>query len=155
MIVTEKYWNTWDPSEFSWMEHIEAGLCVVPGAYSAAENAYSHFAFDDQTRLLEHERKGRYCRLRAVHAGAEFELEYAAPDPWTLLVRLTNVKPPREWGLRYHMLISLGYRSEQGSISVSEDGRLTGCLDDYCAAAAFLDPPYDIVPAAGPDEVGE
>lgn len=155
MLLAEKYWNTWDPNEFSWMEHIEAGLCVVPGAYSAAENSYSHFAFDDQTRLLEHERKGRYCRLRVVHARAEFELEYAAPDPWTLLVRLTNVKPPREWGLRYHMLVSLGYKSEQGSISVSEDGRLTGCLDDYCAAAAFLESPYDIVPASGPDEVGE
>ena len=75
MTSLNKYWNTWNPNDFARMEHLAAGISIVPGAYPAAENAYSQFPFDKNTRLLEHESSGRWCRMRVTHAQAELEIE--------------------------------------------------------------------------------
>ena len=76
MITPERGWNTWHPVSCSRLENLPAGLSIVPGAFSEAESSYTQFPFDTETRLLEHESSGRYCRMRVSHACAEFELEY-------------------------------------------------------------------------------
>ena len=76
------------------MEHLATGLSIIPGAFSEAESTYSQFPFDENMRLYEHDMRGNYCRLRGVHAQAEFEIEYLKPDPWTVLLRMTETKPP-------------------------------------------------------------
>ena len=154
MTSLNKYWNTWNPNDFARMEHLAAGISIVPGAYSAAENAYSQFPFDKNTRLLEHESSGRWCRMRVTHAQAELEIEYCKPDPWTMLLRMTDLVPPREWGIRFHMLVSIGYENLPGVVSLS-DGMLCAQWDCWHAAAAFLEPPYDIVLADTSAAVGD
>ena len=151
---TEKNWNTWGSSSFVPMQHIKAGLQIVPGAFSEAESAYSEFLFDDTLHLYEHDRDGRYCRLRCGHAHAEFELEYLKTDPWTLLVRMRNIVPPREWGLLFHMLVSIGYPEGQGEMYLSSDGALYGIGEEFHAAVAFLEEPYHIALAESHDAVG-
>ena len=74
MITPERGWNTWHPVSCSRLENLPAGLSIVPGAFSEAESSYTQFPFDTETRLLEHESSGRYCRMRVSHACAEFEL---------------------------------------------------------------------------------
>ena len=81
MVTTERHWNTWHPESCSRMEHLPTGFSIIPGAFSEAESAYSQFPFDKNMRLYEHEMRGRYCRLRGVHAQAEFEIEYLKADP--------------------------------------------------------------------------
>lgn len=97
MVTSERYWNTWHPQSCSRMDHIATGFCIVPGAFSEAESSYSQFPFDENMRLYEHEAAGRYCRLKGTHAHAEFEIEYLKADPWTVLLRMTNVKEPLEF----------------------------------------------------------
>lgn len=154
-MTIEKYWNTWNPYAYTHMEHIPSGLTVIPGAFSEAEHSYSTFAFDDNMKLYEHDKDGRYCHFSAVHAYAGFEIEYLKPDPWTVLLRMRNVVPPREWGLRFHMLVNIGYRAEMGKMFLTSDGRLMGCGDEYHVAAAFLDEPYNITFAETEEETGE
>ncbi|MEG1858378.1 MAG: hypothetical protein RR216_06520, partial [Pseudoflavonifractor sp.] len=126
MTTAEKHWNTWDPASFFRMEHLPSGLSILPGAFSEAEHAYSEFKFDDGTRLYEHDRDGRYCRMAVTHAHAEFELEYMKPDPWTVLLRMRNIVPPREWGLRYHMLATIGFSGKSGTMYRTSGGTLCG-----------------------------
>ena len=66
MISSEKYWNTWDPYNFAVMKNPVTGLTIVPGTYSSMENSFREFLDYDSLRLLEHEKSGRYCRLRAA-----------------------------------------------------------------------------------------
>lgn len=156
MVTSERYWNTWHPQSCSRMDHIATGFCIVPGAFSEAESSYSQFPFDENMRLYEHEAAGRYCRLKGTHAHAEFEIEYLKADPWTVLLRMTNVKEPLEWGIRYHMLVSLGFENENGEIYVDRDNRITGAYENYRIAAAFCgEPPYDVLLAENSHAVGD
>lgn len=137
------------------MEHLATGLSIIPGAFSEAESTYSQFPFDENMRLYEHDMRGNYCRLRGVHAQAEFEIEYLKPDPWTVLLRMTETKPPREWGIRYHMLVSLGFEEGAGQMWVTPEGHVCGKVDHYrIAVCSAGDPPYDAVPALTSDTVG-
>lgn len=155
MVTSERYWNTWHPESCSRMEHLATGFCIIPGAFSEAESAYSQFPFDENMRLYEHEMRGNYCRLRGVHAQAEFEIEYLKTDPWTVLLRMTETKPPREWGIRYHMLVSLGFERESGQMNAAPDGSVRGTVDNYSIAVRYAgEPPYDAVPALTSDAVG-
>lgn len=155
MVTTERYWNTWHPESCSRMEHLPTGFSIIPGAFSEAESAYSQFPFDNNMRLYEHEMRGRYCRLRGVHAQAEFEIEYLKADPWTVLLRMTETKPPREWGIRYHMLVSLGFEDAAGQMYADPDGSVRGKVDNYSIAVRYAgEPPYDAMPAPTSDAVG-
>lgn len=154
MVTSERYWNTWHPVSCSRMEHLATGFSIIPGAFSEAESAYSQFPFDENTRLYEHEMHGAYCRLRGVHARAEFEIEYLKADPWTVLLRMTETKPPREWGIRYHMLVSLGFSAGEGEMWAGERG-VGGRGGNYHIAVRYAgEPPYDAVPAQTSDAVG-
>ena len=133
MITPERGWNTWHPVSCSRLENLPAGLSIVPGAFSEAESSYTQFPFDTETRLLEHESSGRYCRMRVSHACAEFELEYLRFDAWTILFRMTNLRPPREWGIRYHMLVSIGLRTA---------APCTRRLMGFLAGGTTILPPY-------------
>lgn len=153
MITPERGWNTWHPVSCSRLENLPAGLSIVPGAFSEAESSYTQFPFDTETRLLEHESSGRYCRMRVSHACAEFELEYLRFDAWTILFRMTNLRPPREWGIRYHMLVSIGFENG-GAMYVTADG-LFGRRDNYSAAVSYAgEPPYDVILAGTADYAG-
>ena len=155
MVTTERHWNTWHPESCSRMEHLPTGFSIIPGAFSEAESAYSQFPFDKNMRLYEHEMRGRYCRLRGVHAQAEFEIEYLKADPWTVLLRMTETKPPREWGIRYHMLVSLGFEDGAGQMYADPDGSVRGKVDNYSIAVRYAgEQPYDVVPAPTSDAVG-
>lgn len=155
MVTSERYWNTWHPESCSRMEHLATGFSIVPGAFSEAESAYGQFPFDGNMRLYEHEMHGNYCRLRGVHARAEFEIEYLKPDPWTVLLRMTETRPPREWGIRYHMLVSLGFERGDGEMCVGRDGGVCGQSGNYHIAVHYAgEPPYDAVPAHTSDAVG-
>ena len=153
MITPERGWNTWHPVSCSRLENLPAGLSIVPGAFSEAESSYTQFPFDTETRLLEHESSGRYCRMRVSHACAEFELEYLRFDAWTILFRMTNLRPPREWGIRYHMLVSIGFENG-GAMYETADG-LFGRRDNYSAAVSYAgEPPYDVILAGTADYAG-
>lgn len=154
MTTAEKYWNTWSPNSFAAMTHLPTGLKIIPGAFSEAERSYSEFPYDSTTRLWEHDQDGRYCRLTVGHAHALFELEYLKPDPWTVLLRIRNTTPPREWGLRYHLLATLGFAEGDGRMWLGEDGALCGSNGEFCVAAAFDGYPYNITLAETPDAVG-
>ena len=156
MVTAKRYWNTWHPVSCSRIEHIITGFSIVPGAFSEASSSYSQFPFDEHMRLYEHEVSGRYVRLRAVHAHAEFEIEYLKADDWTVLLRMTNIKEPLEWGIRYHMLISLGFENETGKLFVDKYNQITGAFENYRLAAAFYgEPPYDVVQAEDSHAVGD
>ena len=81
MVTAQKYWNTWHADSYARMEFLPAGFSVVPGAYSEAGQTYSDFSFNEDTRLFEHEKDGRYCRMQVGHAQALFEIEYLKTDP--------------------------------------------------------------------------
>lgn len=152
MITPERGWNTWHPVSCSRLENLPAGLSIVPGAFSEAESSYTQFPFDTETRLLEHESSGRYCRMRVSHACAEFELEYLRlmrDDP----LPNDNLRPPREWGIRYHMLVSIGFENG-GAMYETADG-LFGRRDNYSAAVSYAgEPPYDVILAGTADYAG-
>ena len=157
MISADKYWNTWDPYNFAVMKNPVTGLSVVPGTYSSMENSYREFLDYDSLRLLEHEKSGRYCRLRVEHATAEYELEYLKPDAWTVLARIRCVKQPVEWGLRVNVLFTVGYEAGMGSVELIErkaERSLKGKSGDYCAAVLFDPSPYEVVFAGMHDAVG-
>ena len=170
MISSEKYWNTWDPYNFAVMKNPVTGLTIVPGTYSSMENSFREFLDYDSLRLLEHEKSGRYCRLRAEHATAEYELEYLKPDAWTVMARVRCVKQPVEWGLRVNVLFTVGYEyaaggmagvksaaERTGSIELVErkaERSLKGKSGDYCAAVLFDPSPYEVTFAAARDAVG-
>lgn len=153
MVTPERGWNTWHPVSSSRLENLPAGLSIVPGAFSEAESSYSQFPFGADTRLLEHEPSGRYCHMRATHAHAEFSLEYLRFDEWTVLFRMTNLRPPREWGIRYHMLVSVGF--EHGGEMRADNGNVYGCSDNYHVAVSFAgEPPYDVILSGSSDYAG-
>lgn len=91
--------------------------------------------------------------MRVSHACAEFELEYLRFDAWTTLFRMTNLRPPREWGIRYHMLVSIGFENG-GAMYETADG-LFGRRDNYSAAVSYAgEPPYDVILAGTADYAG-
>ena len=91
--------------------------------------------------------------MRVSHACAEFELEYLRFDAWTILFRMTNLLPPREWGIRYHMLVSIGFENG-GAMYETADG-LFGRRDNYSAAVSYAgEPPYDVILAGAADYAG-
>ena len=146
MVTTQKYWNTWHADSYTRMEFLPAGFSIVPSAYSEAEQQYSDFPMNEDTRLLEHEKDGRYCRMQVGHAQALFMVEYLKPDPWTVLVRITNTRKPREWGFRYQILLSLGFEKaeEEGIMFQDDNGCLIGQRGEYHMAVSFVDEPYMI-----------
>lgn len=164
MVTPQKYWNTWNADSYTRMEFLPAGFSVIPAAYSEAEQKYSEFPFDEDTRLLEHEKDGRYCRMQVGHARALFMIEYLKTDPWTVLMRITNTRKPREWGLRYQLLLSFGFEEEtkEGNESGEEkgvmlqdgEGFLMGYKGEYHMAAAFLEEPYMICGTKSHDALG-
>lgn len=156
MITSQKYWNTWHADSYTRMEFLPAGFSIVPSAYSEAEQKYSDFPMNEDTRLLEHEKDGRYCCMQVGHAQALFRMEYLKPDPWTVLVRITNTRKPREWGFRYQILLSLGFEkeAEEGIMLQDDDGYLIGQQGEYHIAAAFVDEPYMIHQTQNYDTLG-
>lgn len=153
MVTPERGWNTWHPLSSSRFENLPAGLSIVPGAFSEAEASYSQFPFTADTRLMEHEPSGRYCRMLVTHALAEFSLEYLRVDEWTVLLRMTNLRPPREWGIRYHMLVSVGFEHSGEMLDVN--GGIYGRSGNYRAAVSFAgEPPYDVILANSSDHAG-
>lgn len=156
MVTVDRYWNTWNPDSCSSMEHIVTGMRIVPGAYSEAFSSYGQFPYNKNMKLYEHTKNGNYCRLTAVHENAEFEIEYLKPEPWTVLMRMTNIKEPLEWGIRYHMLVSVGFPDGNGTMLSDFANLLKGESDNYKIAVSYYgEEPYDIVPAQTSCYVGE
>lgn len=170
MVTPQKYWNTWHADSFTRMEFLPAGFSVVPAAYSEAEQKYSDFPFNEDTRLFEHEKDGRYCRMQVGHARALFMIEYLKTDPWTVLMRITNTRKPREWGLRYQLLLSFGFydrteeekrirdedgtQEEKGVMFRDDEGCLMGRKGEYHMAVAFAEDPYVIHKTESHDALG-
>lgn len=158
MVTSQKYWNTWHPDSYTRMEFLPAGFAIVPAAYSEAEQKYSDFPFGEDTRLFEHEKDGRYCRMQVGHAQALFMIEYLKTDSWTVLMRITNTRKPREWGFRYQVLLSFGFedrvREEKGIMFRDGEGCLMGRRGEYHMAAAFVEDPYVIYETAQHDTIG-
>lgn len=156
MVTAQKYWNTWHADSYARMEFLPAGFSVVPGAYSEAGQTYSDFPFNEDTRLFEHEKDGRYCRMQAGHAQALFEIEYLKTDPWSVLMRITNIRKPREWGLRYQLLLSFGFEggAKDGIMFQDSEGCVMGHGGEYHMAVSFADDPYMVHGTESYDTLG-
>ncbi len=109
-----KYWNTWDPQSPARMVFLPAQFVLNIGAYSHNQQKYTNFLFSPDTRLGYHHANGDYAELHVNHAGTTLKIEYAKPDPFTLLGRIST-ENFGEWGLRFWLLLSGGFATN-GSV---------------------------------------
>jgi putative isomerase len=153
-IPAYKFWNTWSTKSPAAMCFLPSDFIINIGAYSNSSQKYTTFPFSDNIRLFEHHPDGRYCRLEAEHSGTVLGIEYIKPNPWTVAGRIKVLKSG-EWGFRFWVLLSFGFRGNNGTMRLC-DGEARGNYRSYCFAVKSAQRPsrsvmVDDVDAAGRD----
>ncbi len=134
----DRAWNTWDARDPGAMVHLPSGLTVRLSAFAGATNTYTDFPYEESVRLGPHLTDGSFVELELPHAGSRLRLRYAKPSPGTL-VGAIRVLHLTGWGLRFWLLVEVGFPAGDGTVRLRvPDG-----------PRRYVDPPIATMEAGG------